>query len=65
MSVELVAPGCKVLNLSPLVIENVKDYFHIHTYGGLSRFFEGLRTAKLLGTRFSRTSDEPGRQGQP
>ena len=51
MSVELVAPGCEALSLSPLVIENVKDYFHIHTYGGLTRFFEGLRASKLLGTR--------------
>ena len=50
MSVELIAKGCEVLNLSPLVIKNIKDYFHIHTYGGLTPFFEGLRESKLLGT---------------
>jgi uncharacterized protein len=51
MSVELVAPGCEALSLTPLVIKNVKDYFHVHTYGGLTRFYAGLRAAKLLGTR--------------
>jgi uncharacterized OB-fold protein len=51
MSVELVASGCEALRLAPLVVKNVKDYFHIHTYGGLSRFFEGLRASRLLGTR--------------
>lgn len=51
MSVELVAPGAEALSLSPLVIKIVKDYFHIHTYGGLSPFFEGLRASRLLGTR--------------
>ena len=49
MPVELIAPGCEALNPSPLVIKNVKNYFHIHTYGGLSEFFEGLRESKLLG----------------
>ena len=51
MPVELVDSGCEVMNPSPLVIKNVKDYFHIHTYGGLTRFFEGLQESKLLGTR--------------
>ncbi len=51
MSVELVAPGSRALSLSPLVVENVKGYSHMHTYGGLTRFFEGLRTSRLLGTR--------------
>ena len=51
MSVELVAKGCEAMNPSPLVIKNIKDYFHIHTYGGLTPFFEGLRESKLLGTR--------------
>ena len=51
MSVELVSPGCEALNFSPLVIKNVKDYFHRHSYGGLTRFYEGLRASKLLGTR--------------
>ncbi len=51
MSVELLAPGCEALGLSPLVVKNPKDYFHIHTYGGLTPFFAGLRAGRLLGTR--------------
>ena len=51
MTVELVAPGCDVLNPDPMVIKNVKDYFHMHSYGGLTRFFDGLRQGELLGTR--------------
>lgn len=53
MSVELTVSGCEVLNPAPLVIKNVKDYFHMHTYGGLTPFFEGLHQAKLMGTRCS------------
>lgn len=51
MSVELVAPGCEVLSLSPLVIKNPKNHFHIHSYGGLTRFYQGLCAGRLLGTR--------------
>ena len=51
MTVDLTAPGCEAMNASPLVIKNVKDYFHIHTYGGLSKFFDGLRESRLYGTR--------------
>jgi len=51
MAVELLRGGGEVLNSSPLVIKNPKDYFHIHTYGGLSPFFDGLAGSKLLGTR--------------
>jgi uncharacterized OB-fold protein len=61
MSVELVAPGCEALSLSPQVIKNVKDEFHIHTYGGLTRFFEGLRASKLLGTRCTNRACEENR----
>ena len=61
MPVELIAPGCEALGQSPLVIKNVKDYFHIHTYGGLSKFFEGLRESKLLGTRCTNGSCEESR----
>ena len=56
MSIELTQPGCELLSLQPMVIKNVKDYFHIHTYGGLSPFFHGLREGKLLGTRCSDAS---------
>ena len=51
MPVELKAPGCELLQPSPLVVKNPKEYFHIHSYGGLTPFFDGLRSARLLGTR--------------
>ena len=35
----------------PMVIQNPKAFVHHHTYGGLSRFFQGLAQGKLLGTR--------------
>lgn len=35
----------------PMVIQNPKGFVHHHTYGGLSRFFQGLAEGKLLGTR--------------
>ena len=56
MGVELIGQACEVLNEKPLVIKNVKDYFHIHSYGGLSKFFMSLREAKLLGTRCANKS---------
>jgi len=51
MAVELMREAGEVLNESPLVVKNPKDYFHIHSYGGLSPFFQGLTESKLLGTR--------------
>ena len=51
MTVELIGEGCEVLTPSPLVVKNPKDYFHIHSYGGLTPFFEGLVDGKLMGTR--------------
>ncbi len=50
MSVKLLREGGESFSTEPLVIKNPKDYFHIHTYGGLSRFFRGLTEGKLLGT---------------
>ena len=35
----------------PMIIQNPKAFVHHHSYGGLSRFFEGLAQGKLLGTR--------------
>lgn len=32
------------------VLENPKNIVHLHSYGGLSRFFEALTFGKLLGT---------------
>ena len=36
--------------LGVIVLENPKHIVHMHSYGGLSRFFEGLTEGKLLGT---------------
>src|SRR5450756_1469978 len=61
MSIELTQPGCELLSGQPMVIKNVKNYFHIHTYGGLSPFFVGLREGRLLGTRCGNASCEEQR----
>jgi len=61
MSIEFTQPGCELLSGQPVVIKNVKNYFHIHTYGGLSPFFVGLREGKLLGTRCGNASCEEQR----
>ena len=50
MTVQILKEGAETFSLSPLVIKNPKDYFHIHTYGGLTPFFRGLAEGKLLGT---------------
>lgn len=41
----------EVLNGDPLVVKNPKTWFHIHSYGGWGKFFQGLREKKLLATR--------------
>ena len=51
MAVQLLKTGGETFSQSPLVIKNPKDYFHIHTYGNLSKFFEGLTQSKIYGTR--------------
>ena len=51
MGVELLKEAGEVVSESPLVVKNPKDYFHIHTYGGLSPFFVGLTESRLLGTQ--------------
>lgn len=50
MPVKLLKGGAETFSTAPLVIKNPKNYFHIHTYGGLSRFFTGLAEGRLLGT---------------
>jgi uncharacterized OB-fold protein len=44
----------------PMVILNPKGFVHRHTYGGLTRFFQGLAEGKLLGTRIPRADLAPG-----
>ncbi|MDO8631303.1 MAG: OB-fold domain-containing protein [Phycisphaerales bacterium] len=51
MTVELNGTMAEIVSDDPLVIKNVKNWFHSHTYGGWSRFFKGLREGKLLATR--------------
>jgi uncharacterized OB-fold protein len=41
----------EVLNEEPLVVKNPKTWFHIHSYGGWGKFFQGLRQKKILATR--------------
>jgi len=61
MSVELIGQAVEVVSESPLVVKNPKDYFHVHTYGGLTEFFQGLTESKLLGTRCVQSECEEGR----
>ncbi len=51
MAVQLIGKGLEILSDDRLVIKNLKNWFHIHSYGQLTPFFHGLREKKLLGTR--------------
>lgn len=51
MTVELNGTVAELVSEDPMVIKNLKTWFHMHTYGGWSRFFDGLRHGKLLATR--------------
>jgi len=51
MTVKLEKPGVETLSDDPMVIKNVKDYYHIHSYGGLTPFFQGLIAGRLMATR--------------
>jgi uncharacterized OB-fold protein len=53
MAVKFDGTIAEILNDDPLVIKNPKTWHHIHTYGGWSKFFRGLREGKLLATRCS------------
>jgi uncharacterized OB-fold protein len=59
--VELQGGGNELLGESPIVIKNPRAHFHIHTYGSLSPFFQGLAEGKLMGTRCSKSACEEGR----
>ncbi|HEC42160.1 MAG TPA: hypothetical protein ENI20_04955 [Bacteroides sp.] len=45
----------------PMVVKNLKDHFHLHTYGRLTAFFKGLTKGKLLGTRCTNSVCEENR----
>lgn len=51
MTIELDGTTAEVLNKDPLVIKNQKNWYHIHSYGGWGKFFQGLQEEKLLATR--------------
>lgn len=59
--VKLLKKAGKIFNHSPLVIENPKAHSHIHSYGGLSPFYEGLAEGKLMGTRCTSSDCEESR----
>ena len=51
MTIELDGTTAEVLSTDPLVIKNLKNWHHSHSYGGWGRFFMGLRKGELLATR--------------
>lgn len=51
MTVEFDGTKAEVLNRDPMVIKNLKNWYHMHSYGGWSRFFHGLQEGVLLGTQ--------------
>jgi uncharacterized OB-fold protein len=51
MTIELDGTLAELLGRDPMVVKNQKNWSHMHTYGGWSRFFQGLQEGKLLGTR--------------
>jgi hypothetical protein len=51
MTIHLDGTKAELLSRDPMVVKNLKNWYHIHTYGGWSRFFQGLQEGKLLGTR--------------
>jgi len=51
MTVELNGTIAEPVSQNPLVIKNLKTWFHAHSYGGWSRFFTGLAKGRLLATR--------------
>ena len=63
--VKLEKPGVETLSDDPMVIKNVKDHYHIHTYGGLTRFFKGLTEGKLMATRCPNKDCAEGRMWLP
>ncbi len=59
--VKFLKGGVERIADDPMVIKNVKDWFHIHTYGGLTPFFKGLAEGKLMGTRCTNGDCEENR----
>jgi uncharacterized OB-fold protein len=51
MAVKLDGTVAEVIQDAPLVIKNLKTWFHSHSYGGWGKFFKGLQQGTLLATR--------------
>ncbi len=51
MTVKLDGTKADLLSRDPMVVKNQKSWYHAHSYGGWSRFFQGLQEGRLLGTR--------------
>ncbi|MCK4871472.1 MAG: OB-fold domain-containing protein [Phycisphaerales bacterium] len=51
MTIELDGTSAEILSKDPMVVKNLKTWFHSHTYGGWSKFFQGLQEKKLWATR--------------
>ncbi|MFH1108169.1 MAG: OB-fold domain-containing protein [Planctomycetota bacterium] len=51
MTVELNGTIAEPVSQDPLVVKNLKTWFHLHSYGGCSRFFTGLAKGRLPATR--------------
>jgi uncharacterized OB-fold protein len=51
MAVELNGTVAEVLQREPLVIKNLKNWHHIHAYGGWGKFFLDLQQGRLMATR--------------
>ena len=51
MTIEINGTTAEIVSQDPLVIKNLKNWYHSHTYGGWGKFFTGLTKEKLLATR--------------
>lgn len=65
MTVELDGTTAEVLNRDPLVIKNLKNWYHIHSYGGWGKFFTALLDKKLMATRCTNQQCEEKRLWLP
>jgi uncharacterized OB-fold protein len=65
MTVELNGTTAEVLSEDPLVVKNVKDWYHCHAYGGWGKFFTGLLEGKLMATRCTNTACAENRMWLP
>lgn len=65
MTIELDGTSAEVISSDPLIIKNVKNWYHSHSYGGFGKFFHGLLQGKLLATRCTTSECEENRMWLP